>query len=292
MIKVTLACCALALTLLVAPPAQADSTPKAGDCYAKADIDKDSLDIRSKIDCSEPHAVQVTYVGKLPGFLRNRSKVALGSTKGALYARYVRAGYGICSARNAISSIWPQKGRAVVAALGTSVSVVPSSNPPLGSGWVLPDQSAWDKGVRSLICVTHLPPKTKTWSGDLRPLETSEPLLDFRLCIDRDGEFQSCAEPHFSEELLYWQVTGFPKGKQPSDAQLAPYDAQCQAAAEVLIGAKRSDLRATSTFLGRGKNEYLGKDIAGLACSVERVDGADLPGGTVVGLGSGSLSSS
>jgi hypothetical protein len=292
MIKVAFACCALALTLLTAPPAQAQTTPKAGDCYARADIDKDFLDTRSKVDCSEPHAVQVMHVGKLPAFIKNRSKVALGSTKSKFYADYVRAGYRVCTGANNAKGIWPQKGAAVAAALGkNNLAFVPSSSPPLGYGWVLPDQAAWDRGIRSFICVSHLAPKTKSWSGDLRALESADPLLNFRLCVLLDGNFQSCAAPHETEDLFVWQVTGFPRGKQISPEQYAPYDARCQAAANVLIGAQRSDLRARTVVVGRGNNPYLKKEEVALSCFVERVDGNPLPPGTVVGLGDRPLGS-
>ncbi len=290
MIKVALACCGLALTLLTAPPAQAATTPKVGECYAKADVDKDFLDTRSKVDCSEPHAVQVTHVGKLPGFIKNRAKVALGSTKSKLYADYVRAGYRICTGANNAKGIWPQKGAAVAAALGKNdLAFVPSSSPPLGYGWVLPDQAAWDKGVRSLICVAN--DGNKSWAGNLRALETSDPLLDFRLCVDFDGNFQPCAAPHDMEDLFAWQVTGFPKGKEITDEQYAPYDARCQVAATALIGAQRSDLRARTVVIGRANNPYLKKEVVGLSCFVERVDGTPLPPGTVVGLGDRPLGS-
>lgn len=290
MIKVALACSALALTLLTVPPAQAATAPKAGDCYAKADVDKDFLDTRSKVDCSQPHAVQVTYVGKLPGFLRNRAKVAVGGPKSAFYARYVKAGYGICTGGKTASGIWPSKGKAVAAALGkNNLGFVPSSNPPLGYGWVLPDQAAWDRGVRVLVCIAHQKPKP--WTGNLQALETSNPLPDFRLCVDREGQFQSCGAPHSTEDLFYWEVTGFPKGEDISADQRAPYDARCQAAADVLIGAKRADLRAKASLIGRDNNTFIGKEVAGLSCYVERTDGADLPAGTVVGLGNRPLGS-
>lgn len=297
MIKVLLACCVLGLTLLTAPSAQAASSPKAGDCYAKADLNRGVVDLSSKVDCTKPHAVQLLNVASLPQSLRSQPKVpqsreSNGSLTRPMADLYVKE----CRARKTASGIWPSKGKAVAAALEADAATF---RPEMrvwmeadGSFYTafLPDQKSWDGGSRNVLCGIVLSDDAATtglrpFSGDMRSLESARPLSDIRVCANR---YQvPCSEAHQYEALFTWEVAGFPSGdsRRWTDQQWAPYRAQCQSAIDVLVGAKRADLTNDVSLLGTSRSGAWGREQAQLVCSVKRTDGSPLPPGTVVGLG-------
>ncbi len=301
MIKVALACCALALTLLTAPPAQA-ATPKAGDCYAKADDTRGVVDVSSKVDCAKPHAVQVMNTAKLPAALANQMRVPqVQGSDGALTRPLADLYVKECTGQKTAAGIWPTKGKAVAAALAAGTArFAPQTSAWLdANGWtysiMLPDQKSWDSGTRTAMCVMGLQDdKAKSllrpFQGNLRDLETSKALTEFRLCAS-DRDWAPCSKPHPYEVLFEWDTPTFPAGdfRRWTDAQKAPLLAQCQAGIDVLVGAKRPELKAEMNVGGVFPSRAWGRDFAALGCAVKRADGKLLPAGTVVGLGKKSL---
>lgn len=299
MIRIAVLCTALVMTVLTAPAVQAANEPKAADCYR--DIATGALppfyDPDSKVACTGPHRGQILSVGTLPDSVVKKANGDLARLRGMFIVPGSHFGHRVCDARSAAPGIWPKKGKAVAAALGkNSAGFMPTTKETADGAsrtWMLPDEDQWAAGVRTVVCMQSFPPVS--WTGDLRQLETSAPLLEFRDCRDRDLRYTSCAGPHDAETLFAWAVTGFPAGDVANltDAQWAPYDQRCQAAASVLIGAKRNDLsiRAEPDSRGSAANGRERKDIVWLLCTVRRSVEKDLPAGTVVGLGNRSLAS-
>lgn len=297
--RVALVCSALAMTLLTAPAAEAAAEPKAAECYR--DIATGGLppfyDPDSGVACTLPHRGQVLSVGKLPASVVKKANGDLSRLRGMFIVPGSHFGHQVCDARSAAPGIWPKAGKAVAAALGkNSAGFMPATRDTAdGSAraWMLPDEEQWAAGVRTVACMQFFP--SLTWAGDLRQLETSSPLLDFRDCRDSEIRYTSCAGPHTAESLFAWAVTDFPKGdaSKLSDSQWAAYDRRCQMAADALIGAKRKDLQARAETYsresaGNGRNRT---DVTWLLCTVRRSTDKDLPAGTVVGLGSRPLGS-
>ena len=275
----------------LAPVAQAAPVAKAGDCLSDADVVKDMVDFSSKVDCATPHRAQVLSVRKLPASLRKMSYSDLGKTGSAAYRAWTEAGYKLCAGTPIARTVWGKAGPGIMRALGSSaVQILPSQ-----VGWNLPDERSWNAGDRSLYCIGHNDGSTMT--GDLRNLGTNKPSRENRDCYDADYNEIPCDRPHDNELLFVWYAKGFPRVSDTSTLtaeDYAPWDKRCQGALDVLVGAKRSDIYAYAEVdsSSGSRNVAWGphSDTSLMYCSVRRSDGKPLPAGTVVKLGSKSLS--
>lgn len=306
---------ALALTAAVLPMGSAVAAPgtgwKVGDCFAKADVWDDVVDLSSKVDCAKPHQVQVFGGTGLPASITSKFTFAQlhdESNKAALDA-LVAFSHQTCSPTRIAPNMWPGRGTAVAKALVPPASTVGGGVLPAvagaGFGWVFPDEKSFAAGDKSMLCVLFVPtgkpgsvPDTMgQLKGDARLLGTSRVLPTMRVCYTYDYSTEkyatgSCSLPHKDELLAYFA------GRLPvayadmTDAQWAPFDSQCDAIADALVGANRKDLRG---FVDLTQDPAPGS-LVYLQCYVSRSKGADgkspdLPGGTVVGLGKKPLKS-
>ena len=300
---------ALALTVAVLPVGSATAAPstgwKVGDCFAKANVDKDLVELPSKVDCAKPHAVQVVGGAALPSRFAKYSLAQMLDQKDIkLRAELVKFSEQICSGTKTASGIWPKQGAAVAKALTglaatTGGGILPGLKESLNFGWVFPDAGAFNAGDRSMICVIYpLDPNTgkyvanaKGLKGDFRLLSTSRTLPTMRACFgfDANGENYaavSCALPH-GDELIANFVGKLPAAvADMTDEQWEPFDRQCYAILDALVGSKRSDLQVVAN----PGPETAVNALVYIPCFVGQVTAADgtrpnLPGGTVVGLG-------
>lgn len=290
-------CAALSMALIassvafVAPAANAAPVAKVGDCLSDADVVKDMVDFSSKVDCATPHRAQVLAVRKLPASLQKMSYSELGKTGSTAYRTWTEEGYRLCTGTTIARTVWGKAGPGIMRALGSSaVQILPSQ-----VGWNLPDERSWNAGDSSLYCIAHNDGSTMT--GDLRNLGTSKPSRENRDCYDTDYRETPCDRPHDSELLFVWYATGFPKVADTSTlkaSDFAPWDKRCQGAADVLVGAKRSDIYGYAEVDTRASTRNVAwgpySDTSLIYCSVRRTDRKPLPAGTVVKLGSKALS--
>ncbi len=284
-----------AASAAVAPAAQAAPVAKAGDCLAIADVTGDDVDFASKVECSQEHQGQIVAVRKLPSSLTNASYADLGKQGSARYKEWTQAGYRLCAGTSIAKALWGKKGSALMKALGSpAVTVGPTKffgSSALNVGWNLPDEKSWQSGDRSLYCIAHA--GGTPWTGDLRDLRTNKPANSLRSCFDAQGQPVSCDRPHDSEQLFMWYAKGFPRTDPTtmSDAEWAAWDKRCQAALDVVVGAKRTDIYGYADVDNGARNLTWGpnKDVSVMYCSVRKVVEENLPAGTVVALGSKAL---
>lgn len=284
-----------AASAVVAPAAQAAPAAKVGDCLADADVRGDDVDFSSTVSCDAPHEGQIIAVRKLPKPLAKAAYADLVRQGSAAYRDWTKAGYRLCAGTSIAKALWAKKGSALMKALGSpAVTVGPTTfigASALTVGWNLPDKKSWQSGDRSLYCIAHA--GGTPWTGDLRDLRTSKPATTLRSCFSSQGQPVPCDRPHDSEQLFTWYAKGFPRTdpNTMTDAEWAAWDKRCQAAADVLIGAKRTDIYGYADVDSGARNLTWGphRDVSVMYCSVRKVAEEDLPPGTVVGLGSKAL---
>ncbi|MDQ5974148.1 MAG: Septum formation [Actinomycetota bacterium] len=305
---------ALALTLTALPLTQSAAAPaawKPGDCFARASVFDDVVELGSKVNCARPHRVQIIGGAALPASLAALPLAELkDDANTAVLDQLVAFSHEVCSPAKTAPNIWPGKGAAVAAALRPAASVtgggvLPGLRGTTNFGWLFPDAKSFEAGDRSLICVLYAPkgqvgsPQESmgTMRGDARLLATSRPLPTMRTCVLYDaegfGQPSSCAKPHGDELMAFFAARLPANYADMTDAQWAPYDDQCRGVVEALVGAARPDLRA---YVDASARPDAGT-LVYLSCYVQRQKAADgsyplLPGGTVVGLGKKPLSGS
>ena len=242
-------------------------------------------------------ALPASFAGFSLTQLRDQSNTSLRKALGDF-------GDQACNGRLTAPGIWPVQGAAIASALTGSAAttaggVLPGYNKGMNFGWVFPDAAAFDAGDRSMVCVVYVAQPKSDGSvavpngmrGNLQDLGTKAVLPAMRDCSIYVAKTQKnvavpCDKPHVDELVVHYA------GRLPvdldkmTDAQWVPFDAQCRALAEVLIGAKRKDLRIyADPAVGAKANASIY-----LPCFVSLPKAADgthrkLPGGTVVGLG-------
>ncbi len=268
---------------------------KVGDCFAKADLEADSVVLSSKVSCDKPHSVQILHGAPLASFgapLATASIKTLQRQSGPEYTALQAAAARTCTTANVLAGAYPQKGSALATALGSAQSVSPGT---LGqNGWVVPDPRSFNAGNRDLLCVYSTNPGDYGERGDLRRLETTAVLPDTRLCANWGAsQRSSCARPHDIETLLFFEtpLAGRPQtlGAWGTTDYSTPEERQaCAAAARVLMGAERPDVTTgvfPNTFATRD-----GAPIVLLECQVYTADETlRFPPGTLTGIGSGPI---
>jgi hypothetical protein len=302
-----MACTTILLGALVAPPAAQAAEPrwKVGDCYSRADVAKDMVDLASKVDCAKSHVVQVIGGAVLPAAFSSLTYAELVDQKATERRKALTAfAEKTCLPAKTAPGIWPKQGAQIAKALRPPASTTGGGVLPgqslgeLTSGWAFPAKSQFDAGDKSLMCVI-LAAGTSTgpmlsFSGDVRQLGNRNAPLAIRSCANVDSSSNlvdvPCSQPHDQEGLAGFVVRLPAKPADMTDAQWAPLDAQCKRIIEALVGAKRSDLMP---YADAPANATPGALVYGY-CSVQRTPGADgkavkLPAGTVVGLGKGRL---
>ena len=306
----TVTAAVLALTVAVLPVGSATAAPgsgwKVGECFAKADVDKDLVDLASAIACARPHAVQVLGGAALPQEFAEYSYAQLRDQKDTkLRARLLKFSEQICSGTQIAPGIWPKQGAAVAKALSglaatTGGGILPAVPEGINFGWVFPDAKSFAAGDKSMLCVLYPLPvegKTATLTGNAQLLGSSQALPKMRVCYTYDQATDqyalgSCALAHKDELLAYFA------GRLPvayddmTDEQWAPLDKQCDAIVDALVGADRKDLRG---YVDAAQTAAAGSLIY-IQCYASKPKAADgttpnLPGGTVVGLGKKPLKS-
>ncbi|MDO9486600.1 MAG: septum formation family protein [Actinomycetota bacterium] len=299
----------IAVALACVPAASSFAAPAPGvklaACYATADVENDMVLLSSEVACEAPHAVQVIGGAALPATFSGFSLAQLLDQKNTnVRAALTELSEQICSGTVTAPVIWPKQGAAMASALTglaatTGGGVLPGLKQSLNFGWAFPDEAAFNAGDRSMLClINSSDPKTgkyvasmKGLQGNVQLIGTGSTLATMRACsvyksATKSYAASSCAKPHADELIAHFV------GVLPADvakmtaAQWAPFDAQCQAIMDVLVGAKRTDLKVVAnpaTALKGGVEIYV-------PCFVSRVTSADgtrpnLPAGTVVGLG-------
>lgn len=301
----------LGLALMPVGSVAAAESPvwKAGACFAKAEIQNDLVDLRSAVPCERPHMVQTVGGAALPASFDKYSITQLRDQKDTtLRAALTRFNDNICSGRQTAAGIWPEQGPAIARVLTglpatASGGVLPALITGLTSGWVFPDPTSFDAGDRSMVCVIYSPDPKKglgvakagALKGDARLLGTSQTLPSMRDCSIKDAKsgkvvIVPCSKAHGDEVVVHYLAQLPVDIDAMTDAQWVPYDAQCKAIADILIGAKRSDVKVIANPAAGTK---AGADVY-VPCIVSRSPGVDgktsnLPAGTVVGLGTRAL---
>ncbi|MDO8732571.1 MAG: septum formation family protein [Actinomycetota bacterium] len=303
----SIAVLALAVAVIPAGAALAAASPgwNVGSCFTTAEVQNDLVDLNSAVSCAKPHTVQVIGGAALSPVFAEYSLTQLRDQKDTgLRAALAEFGQKICSGTVTAAGIWPKQGAALAKVLTgfaatAAGGVLPGLKEHQNFGWVFPDTAAFNAGDRSMICVIYSPDQkkgagvaaAKGLQGNAQLLGTTSTLPTMRSCSKLDGSGKnnidiSCSKPHVDELIAHFV------GKLPADvsamtdAQWVPYDAQCQAIMDVLVGAKRTDLRVRADPDGKAKANTL----IYVPCFASRSKSADgkhpnLPGGTLVGLG-------
>lgn len=304
----------IALAIAVVPVGSANAAPgdgwNIGDCFAKADVDNDIIELGSAVACAKPHAVQILGGASLPSSLTRYTYKQLrdqGNT--SIRASLTKFSEQTCSGERIAGGIWPAQGAAVAKALtglarNAAGGVLPGlSGAGIANGWVFPDAAAFRAGDRSMICVMYKqkPPvdapasASTVLTGDAQLLGTSRTLPKLRACFaydpsDKTSSDVSCARAH-TDELIAHFLAKLPVAvADMTDAQWAVLDKQCDAIVDALVGANRSDLRSAVNAEPGTKP----KTPTFIPCYVSRPTSSDgtvpnLPAGTVVGLGKKAL---
>lgn len=305
----------LVLAVAVIPTGSVLAAPstawKVGSCFATAEVENDLVDLSSDVPCANPHAVQVIGGTTLAPIFAQYSLAQLRDQKDTgLRAALAEFGHQICSGKVTAPGVWPKQGQAIAKVLTglaatTGGGVLPGLKQNLNFGWVFPDAAAFNAGDRSMICVIYSPDPekgagvaaAKGLRGNAQLLGTTSTLPTMRSCSKLDASGKNnidvpCSKPHIDELIAHFV------GKLPvdvpnmTDAQWAPYDAQCKAIMDVLVGAKRTDLKVVANPPETAKANTL----IYMPCFVSHLASADgkrpnLPGGTLVGLGNKPLKS-
>ncbi len=304
----------LALTLGALPLTPSTAAPAGwtpGDCFAKANVFDDVVELNSKVDCARPHQVQVMGGAALPASLAALPLAELqDDSNTAVFDALVAFSNRVCSPTKTAPNMWPGKGAAMAKALRPPASVtgggvLPALRAGVNFGWVFPDAESFAAGDKSLICVLYSPrgaigtPQETMGMlrGDARLLATSRTLPTMRGCFlyDEAGLSQpsSCAKPHDDEAMAFFAARLPADYADMTDTQWAPFDDQCRGVVEALVGAARTDLRA---YVDASATQEAGT-LVYLTCYAQRVKASDgsyplFPAGTIVGLGKKPLSGS
>jgi hypothetical protein len=259
---------------------------KPGDCFAKANVDTDFVDLASKVPCTKPHTVQVTAGAPLPATALEWGITRLRNPKEPIRPWLEQFELSACAPANTAPTIYPKGGAAVAAALAPVKAkyIIPGMG---RFGWVLPDDASWNAGARDFLCTFEPDPGREGANrSDIRALETSSPLLGLRYCSDGDGEEIPCSKPHDVQGLLFFAVdtTGLPRPVTNwSDVEYAPFDRACQQIAAALT---KADLSGVTV---RANADPAGVDPDGfqqITCVAFMTDETMLlPGGTILGRG-------
>jgi hypothetical protein len=272
--------------------AAAKPTWAVGDCFAKADVDKDEVDLSSKVPCSKKHAVQIVGGGPLPASLVTAGRPALLTSGSPARAVLAAQTFVVCNAGNTVVNVYPKLGKKLQPLILSKnvVEFIPAV--PGRGGWVLPDAESFAAGVTDLLCIFEPNPAEKgAQTSDVRKLESRKTLEGTRICrdfrADQTGVDRArCDKAHDQESLIYVDqlVAGRPARVQDwQDADWAPFDATCQEFAKVIIRATREELRVRAdTDAAAPVNN--GRRL--IDCVVHPVDEkVKLPAGTLVGVG-------
>ncbi len=304
---VSLAVLALCIALIPAVSAVAATSPgwQVGSCYSSAEVQNDFVDLNSAVPCSQPHTVQVIGGARLAPVFAQYSLAQLRDQKDTgLRAALAEFGNQICSGKMTAAGVWPRQGPAIAQALTgmaatTGGGVLPGYGKAMNFGWVFPDGVSFDAGDRSMVCVVYVADSksdgtvsaVNAMRGNLQDLGTKATLPDMRDCSVYDYKLKetvaiSCAKPHLDELVVHY-VAKLPVDldKMTSERWVS-FDAQCKALTDVLVGAKRKDLRV---YADPGAGSKANTQIY-IPCFVSLPTAANgsrpkLPGGTVVGLG-------
>lgn len=240
----------------VAPAAGADAPKwKIGDCYATADVDADTVELTSKVDCAQEHAVQVLAGAPLPKALATTGLANLLDSDTSERGRLLSFVRDTCTPAAMAKHVYPKSAKRL-ASLFERYDVDEWMAPAAGStGWVLPDADGFAAGATDLLCV-HIPNAAVhgTTAGDLRRISTRDPLPSLRLCADfradgRGAVGVSCADDHEIESLIWLALdtTDAPPDVSSWTADdWKPYDTACRDFAVAVIGAKRTDIVVTA----------------------------------------------
>lgn len=241
----------VAIAATMAAPAGA-STAKAGDCFASADVALDTVDLTSKVACSENHAAQVIRSTKLPKSLASAPLASL-LTPGSPDRSAVEALAAVaCGPDATAKALYPRQAKKLAKLFGAQ-SITEWMVPAAGViGWALPDAASFAAGTTSLLCV-YVPDPSRTVSGssagDLFDLASTDPVANLRLCLDvvSGGTTQaSCDAVHDGEVLAFvpLSVAGLPDDVTTwSEGQWARYDEICSGFTQAMVGAARTDLK-------------------------------------------------
>lgn len=306
-LSASIAVLALSIALVPANAVLAAPSPvwKAGSCFAAAEIQNDLVVLKSVVSCDKPHTVQSIGGGALPTTFAGFSLAQLRDQKDtSLRAALAALGEQICAGKATASGIWPKQGAAVAKVLtGLAATagggVLPGLNQGLNFGWVFPDDAAFNAGDRSMVCVIYSPdPKSdgsiaavNSMRGNLQLLGSNATLPTMRDCSKKESSGTNtiavpCSQVHLDELIAHFVAKLPADVASMTDAQWVPYDAQCQAIMNALVGAKRTDLSVVANPAAGAK----ANTSIYVPCFVSRPKAADgtqpnLPGGTVIGLG-------
>ena len=302
---------AVALTLVPMGASRAATTPAwaPGACFTAAEIQNDLLVLSSAVPCDQPHTVQTVGGGPLPATFAGFSLTQLkDQSNTTLRKALADLGDQICSGKVTAPNIWPKQGAAVANALtglaaSTGGGVLPGVGEGMNFGWVFPDAASFDAGDRSMVCVVFSADSKSggttatvdAMHGNLQDLGTNATLASMRECSVYNAKTKlnatvSCAKPHDGELIAHYVARLPADFGSMTDAQWVPFDAQCKALMDALVGAKRSDLKAIANPSAKAK----ANTTIYIPCYVSHARSAHgtqpkLPGGTVIGLGTKQL---
>lgn len=263
-----------------------------GDCYAKADVDRDEVDLSSKVPCTKRHTVQIVGGAPLPTTLASAGLPTLLSATSPVRSTLAQLAALTCNAGNTISNVYRKLGSKLQPLMlsGNVTEFVPAS--PGRTGWVLPDAASFSAGTTDLLCIWEPDKAIKgADTGDIRQLETKSPLTPMRMCFDfkpdnSGADLAGCGKAHDKEMLILISqlVTGKPaRIADWTDADWATFDEACAKFTTVLIGADRGDLLIRADTDGTVSASQ-GRRMFSCHAYTED-DKLQLPAGTLVGVG-------
>ena len=245
---------AVALTLVPMGASRAATTPAwaPGACFTAAEIQNDLLVLSSAVPCDQPHTVQTVGGGPLPATFAGFSLTQLkDQSNTTLRKALADLGDQICSGKVTVFSADSKSG-----------------------------------GTTATVDAMH---------GNLQDLGTNATRASMRECSVYNAKTKlnatvSCAKPHDGELIAHYVARLPADFGSMTDAQWVPFDAQCKALMDALVGAKRSDLKAIANPSAKAK----ANTTIYIPCYVSHARSAHgtqpkLPGGTVIGLGTKQL---
>jgi len=278
----------------------ASSDWKVGDCYTGADVANDEVTLASRVPCTDVHAVQILAGAPLPKALAKVPYRELRDQQSKAYkALTAFSTKEACTNIAVAKGIYPEKGAAIGKALERvkATEVVPGV---VGSqtGFVLPDQAAFDAGAKDVLCVVGFSTDFVGTPGDIRELETSATVANLRNCQDFPidevpAQPITCDGPHDFESLIFvgMSVAGQPKNPLDwKDRNWAKFDKACSAIAGVLIGGTHSEFQIRADTdpaqdIYKGMHESKATSRLFQCKAQTPKEGEKFPAGTVVGLG-------
>ena len=125
---------------------------KVGDCYATADVDGDSVELTSKVDCTREHAVQIVAGRALPKDLAGAGLDPLLERSTPQRTELLTLVRDTCTPAATAKSLYPPKTAKRLAALFAKHDVAEWMAPAAGMmGWVLPDADSFDAYIQRTL---------------------------------------------------------------------------------------------------------------------------------------------